>query len=109
MQNVSIIDPLGQTVLIDTSHCAAKHFEIKSFHQHVALTLQKPAFILQIATDNGTELRYLRSIGWHDNLLIEVKKEEDGNWTAYDCVVNPPDQLVHDLLRSGKQLFHSIL
>ena len=100
---VYIEDPLGHCVCMAKDLCAmdAGQFDEKDFYDDLFSVIKKPALLIKI--EIPAELNYFRSIGWQLSVLIKVRLIRNA-WKAYECILNPSDNDIVNLMRTGRQI-----
>ena len=76
--------------------------QLVDLYEDLYTVLAKPAIVIEIKK-SPPEFAYFRSIGWHFAVLIKVKFAAC-LWQAYTCVINPADDELVELLKTGKQI-----
>ena len=102
---IYINDPFGRQICINKKLCSRKLKKIAQLvdlYDDLYTVLTKPAIVIEIKK-SPPEFAYFRSIGWHFAVLIKVKLAAC-LWQAYTCVINPADDELVELLKTGKQI-----
>ena len=99
-----IEDPLGNRIRFLNASCETNDPESEGeIYDDTVRVIQNPAILIEYGNGAQMEMYYYRSIGWNDTLLIKTRRV-NGEWEVYYCERNPESTVVHELLRTGKQL-----
>lgn len=100
---VYIEDPVGNRISLAKKLCCIGDEEMgeNDLYDDLYSVIKKPALLIQ--TDVPSELNYYRSIGWQFSVLIKAKWNIN-NWEAYQCIINPSDNDIVALMKTGKQI-----
>ena len=99
-----ILDPLGKKIYLDPEICANQNeMHEEEVYDDIATVIKKPALLIEVNGNKGTEFYYFRSVGWENTLLINVHFHNK-RWEAYECRKNPDSNELSILLKKGKQL-----
>lgn len=104
MDLLEITDPLGNRVYLAPSFCRSLEEQLHVDGQQTAKdVLTRPGLVVETAGGPLTIRHYFRAVNWEQSVLITVEPREAG-WMATDCIPNPSQQQLMNLLRSGKTL-----
>ena len=97
-------DPFGVVVVLDTVLCDENGIEKDFSHLQRAITtaIENPALLVHVFGVPGKRY-YFRSIHWQRTLLIGVH-QENGIWSAKECIENPSGQFMLGIYLQGTQL-----
>jgi len=102
---MSVTDPLGNTIFLLEGLCSEQDRKDEAdIYDNAATVIQKPALMVRVETDHTIEHNYFRSIGWHSTMLIVVSFK-NGRWESKECIKNPSNEALTELLKKGKQMF----
>jgi hypothetical protein len=99
-----VTDPLGNTIYL-TQGCvdSSKNGESESYDDDVSKVIQKPSMLFHLEEDSLKKMFYFRLVGWHKTMLIIVNLQQD-KWESTHCILNPPNDLLSQLMQKGTQL-----
>ena len=101
---VYIEDPLGHMISLTKEIC---HKDIEGInaldlYDDLSSVIKNPAFLIE-KNSGLKKMYYFRPIGWQLSILIKVNYTKEG-WEAYQCILNPSDAYIVELLQKGKQI-----
>jgi hypothetical protein len=104
MNNLILIDPLGNEVLLPEGLCDFKKLNVDSdeVYDKPSKVIESPAIMLQ--SENGPDEHfYFRALGWNSNLLIAAKRV-NGKWTAHEVTKNPTSQQLGAIYKKSREV-----
>lgn len=100
----STIDPFGNTIFLLQDICISHNLtEENEIYDDAATVISKPALVIEVKVDGPPELYYFRSVGWDSTMLITAHLHNE-RWETSNCVRNPSNEALSDLMRKGIQL-----
>jgi hypothetical protein len=97
-------DPFNAVVVLHTFLCDEKGLvkDFTNLQKAIAASIENPALLVHVFGVLGKRY-YFRSIHWQRTLLI-VAHEENGIWSARECIENPSGQFMLGIYLQGIQL-----
>jgi hypothetical protein len=104
MNNLLLIDPLGNEVILPETLCDFTKLEVDAceVYDKPSRVIEAPAIMLEVM-QGPAENYYYRSLGWESNLLIVTKKIE-GKWTAHKVMKNPSGKQLSDIYKKSREV-----
>jgi hypothetical protein len=99
---VTAIDPLGKTIYLLPGIFFTENKE-QEIYDDAAMVIKKPAMLIEVKEKNEAQFYYIRSVGWNNTLLLTVRLNNN-RWEAYNCIKNPPGEMLATVLKKGKQI-----
>src|SRR3954469_13325904 len=98
-----VVDPLGNTVVIlPGTGMGGKALQDPDIFDDIPTVIQRPAMMIDVREPERA-LYYFRSIGWNSTILLATRQLDD-HWEIFECIKNPPNETLSDLMRKGTQV-----
>lgn len=99
-----VTDPLGNEILIQQTIVDFKDRIIgpEEIFDDITKVIEKPIMIFKMDRD-GTQLYYLRAIGWNKTMLLGVQKN-NAHFEVISFEIDPSIERITELHQAGQRL-----
>lgn len=99
-----VIDPFGNEILIQQKIVDFKEQikESEEIFDDISKVIERPIMIFRMNED-GTQLYYLRAIGWNKTMLLGVQKNNN-HFEVINYEIDPPIERITELHQMGQRL-----